>query len=247
MGNGVSHGRSSHSDNCCLSAWALGDVGRSGNDSNGATNGQSLAADSDEPGGIDDLSVDNSGSRSSASVSASITSSIASTNGSTSVSAGSSTSVARRGTWSESSRKSDDRPRRDNSGAGGTGAVRKNSRSCDHGWNAADRDSLAASDSQRGRIDKLSDLGDSRKGGHIARRVRGSGRRHRVSSGVKIDSLGSRTCLSDNLGDCSGRARVASFGTRSCSDHSSQAEEAGKMEPGIHLGDARTKVWREFG
>jgi hypothetical protein len=233
LSDGVGHGWSSHSHDGSLSARTLRDVGGARNDGDSATDGQSLTASADEACWVNDLGVDD-GSDGTSNSSASVSASIASSHGSA--------SIACRSTWSESSRESDHRSRCDYSGAGGTRTVCQNSGSCNHGWDSTDCDSLAAVASQRGWVDKFSDLGHSRKSGDIARRVGRSWRRYRVSSGVEVDSLGSRTGLSDNLGDCGGRTCVASLGARSCSRQTGQAEEACEMEPGVHVGHWRTKV-----
>jgi hypothetical protein len=235
-----------HGNNGSLSTRALGNVGRSRNDSDRAADGQSFASNSNEAGRVDDLSVDDGGngtSNSAAGVSAGVASSIASrataADSTTSVSA----SVARVGTGSKGSRKGDNRTRSDHCGSRDTRAVGENSRSCNGGWDSTDGNSLATVDGHRRRVNIFSDLGDSRQSSDIAGWVgwrRGS---HCVSSNVKVDSLGSWTSWSDKLGDGSRRTCVASLGTRSCSNHSAQAEEAGEMDPRVHVGERGTKVW----
>jgi hypothetical protein len=220
---GIGDCRCGDSDDGSLSARALRDVGRSRNDGNRAGYRKCFSSSSNEAGRVDDLSGDNGGdgsSDSAAGVSASIASSIASrataTDGSTSVSA----SIARVGTGSKGSRKGNGWAWSYDCGANGTRAVGENSGSCNHCGYTIDVDSLATVGAQRRWVNIFSDLGDSRQSGDIAGWVRGRRGRDGVASGVKVDSLGSRTSWSDKLGDGGRRARVASLGTRSCSNHS---------------------------
>jgi hypothetical protein len=234
--------RSSDGDDGSLSARALGDVGRSGNDSNGTANSKRFASNSNEAGRVDDLSVDDGGdgtSNSAAGVSASVASRATATDSSTSVSA----SIARVGTGSKGSREGDHRTRSDHCGSSGTRAVCENTRSCDRSCDATDGNDVAAINSQRRWVNIFSNLSDSRQSGDIARRVCRGRRGHCVSSSVKVDSLGSRTSWGNKFGDGGRGVCVASLGARSCSNHSAQAEETGEMDPRVHVGERGTKVW----
>jgi len=220
----------------------LRDVGRSRNDSYCSAYGKCFSSDSNEAGRVDDLSVDDRGDRTSnstASVSASVASSIASSNRSTGVSA----SVARVGTGSKGSRQGNYGTRRNHCGSGRARAVGENARSCNRSGNSTNGNNIATLDGQRRWVNIFGDLGDSWQSSDIAGWVGWRRRGNGVSSGVKIDSLGCRASRSDKLGNGGRRARVASLGTRSCSNHSAQAEEAREMDPRVHVGERRTKVW----
>lgn len=236
LSDSVSHGGAGNSDSGSLSARALRDDGRSRNDRDGTADCQCLATIANKGAWVDNISVDDGGSNissSSTSISAGV---------STGVSTSSSASIARSCTRSECSGESDHWTRCNHSGASGARTVREDCGTCDHGWSSTDSDSLAAIASQRRRVHQLSDSSDSRKGGHIACRV-GRGRRwYGVARCVKVDSLGSWTSRSDELSDGSGRTGVAGLGTRSCCNHSTQAEEAREMDPRVHDTDRRTKV-----
>jgi hypothetical protein len=177
------------------------------------------------------LGVDDSGDR--------ISNSSASVCTGINIPADSPSSIARGKTRSERSRKRDNRTGCNDRGSRAARTVRENSRSCNRGRIAANCDHFATIASHRGWVHILGDLGDGRQSSDIASGIGWgwSWRRYRVSSGIKVDSLGSRTGLSNDLGDRCRWVGITSLGARSCSDQRGQAEEACQMNPGVHVGD----------